>query len=169
LNGVDFKDRIERLREVVKAFRKSSKLGDALSLCRPENETSRCERLVLDVETRWNSTFGMLLSLTKFEGAIRDIGNRKDLRPLSLPVLEDSYFKDTKSLLSPLQACKEEATGILSGADFFTYSKVDVAFAHLLRYRLESDALLFGTFSDPPVIRMDLFFPEQISAARRRL
>jgi hypothetical protein len=205
---------VVKLREVVSTFNRSSKLGDALedeitafydekarvpkeAVDAHTHKKGRVEDLIMDVATRWNSTYDMMDRLLDLERPVRAVCNRKDLWSDELPMLTDTDFDFIRAVLPPLKAAKD-ATEILCGEKFVTASKVYIVFAGLLRFhladepsdpyvrkelkkflrvhilaqwndKLDNDDMLLSTFMDPTVFRMGIFPPELLARAKERI
>lgn len=119
LKNENIQDIIAKIREVVKHFRKSNIANDKL-IKYQENLGKNPLKLILEVPTRWNSTFYMLQRFVNLEECIRSTVAVIDKE---LPVLTSSEWQEMKQLCQVLKPL-ESATRTLSGENYCTASLV---------------------------------------------
>ena len=120
---------IQRLRELVVAFRRSDRYARALH----ESQAPTCKlNLILDVETRWNSTFLMISRAVELKGAVQKalifLDSNENLSGIEWERLTD---------LCEVLQIYHETTVALSASSTVTISKV-VPYLKIMRRALEN-------------------------------
>ncbi|XP_039261082.2 E3 SUMO-protein ligase ZBED1-like [Styela clava] len=123
----DIVDMLETARKIVNFFRRSA--SNMLCLRKKYEEITGKPLLldlIIDVSTRWNSTYEMLLRLNELKWHIRAVvselgeGNRRELSHLEM---KEHYWEILQDLLPILQPFKV-ATAFLEGNNYITLSSL---------------------------------------------
>lgn len=108
-----------KIKHIVSFFHHSVKATDKLGELQDQNGVQR-KKLIMDVETRWNSTFYMMERFLEQHEAITTVLCMLGRAPMCLNSDELQVVKGTVSLLEPF----EEATREISSEKFTSLSKV---------------------------------------------
>lgn len=115
-------DLIDRVKVIVSYFRKSTIANNKLSTYQMNNSISQPKKLIQDVQTRWNSTYYMLVRFVELEDSIRGTLGLLDRAPENLKSDEWTILKELCNVLRPF----EEATKAVSGEKYMSASLVIV-------------------------------------------
>ena len=124
-------------KHLVRRFKKSSKAATALRE-RQTGEGVTAYRLIMEVETRWNSTCCMFTRLLRLEWSVRSVLSdstvisRQDAAHLEMKQEHWDLMRELLPLLEPLK----EMTDILQGQGYPTISLVYPAL-HIIKQELE--------------------------------
>ncbi|XP_014293829.3 E3 SUMO-protein ligase ZBED1 [Halyomorpha halys] len=114
---------VEKVREVVKFVKNSVNITDEIRRKQIEEggiPEDKVKKIILDVKTRWNSTFYMLERFVELSRMLNEILLEKPHAPPMPTALELQLVKDIMSLMQPLEHMTREASGEL----YITISKV---------------------------------------------
>lgn len=113
---------VDKVREVVKYIKNSVTITDELRKKHIESgiPEGQFKKVILDVKTRWNSTFYMLERFVELSRSLNEILLDKPQAPPMPTALELVLIKGLMALLKPLESMTKEASGEL----YTTASKV---------------------------------------------
>lgn len=115
-------DLIEKVKNIVSHFRKSTVANNKLNTCQINNGVKDPKKLIQDIQTRWNSTYYMINRFVELETAIRGTLGLLDNAPNALNSEEWIILQDMINVLKPF----EEATKAISGKNYMTASLIIV-------------------------------------------
>lgn len=113
---------ITKVREIVKFFKKSTTASDELRKAQREKgiKEGNIKKLILDVRTRWNSSFYMINRFIDMLTTINEILITKPLSPPMLIANEIDCLKEITKILNIFEQVTVEA----SGQNYVTLSKI---------------------------------------------
>lgn len=115
-------DLINKVRKIVKWVKSSEIASDELRKLQQKNGVleGNVKKIILDVKTRWNSTFYMLQRFIELCGYVNDLLLNKPHAPPMLTAVELLEVKEIISLMKPVEYMTVEA----SGEQYITISKI---------------------------------------------
>lgn len=113
---------LEKVREIVKWFKRSVSASDQLRKLQSEAgiPEGRLQKVILDVKTRWNSTFYMLQRFSELAPMISNIAFDNVSAPDMITSAQLQYVKESLKILQPLERVTKE----LCAEKFVTLSKI---------------------------------------------
>lgn len=139
---------VEKLRKLVRKIRKSPQMRQKLKkLCLLYQDAYLTP--ILDVKTRWNSTYAMIVRAIKLKTPLRALClNEKELQPLAL---NDAEYKELQVLETLLQKF-DRATNLMSMARHSTIS----SYLPTLNWLLDSLKEFIAENSGPMAVAADV-------------
>jgi hypothetical protein len=121
-NATELMPVLEKVREIVKWFKRSVKASDQLRKRQSEAGITegKQQKIILDVKTRWNSTFYMLQRFSELAPIISNIVFDNVHAPEMITSAELQYLKESLKFLQPLERVTKE----LCGEKFVTLTKI---------------------------------------------
>ncbi|KAJ8916450.1 hypothetical protein NQ315_014667 [Exocentrus adspersus] len=114
---------IEKIKTIVNHFKRSPQATEKLLKCQQQLGSTELLKVILNVETRWNSTYYMIKRLITIQEAIRStVANLKAAKIQMLSEEEWKICEQICTLLNPF----EKATSEMSGEHYLTGSMIIV-------------------------------------------
>lgn len=128
-NSDELKEVLDKVKKLVSYFHHSVKATDKLAQVQDQHDVTR-KKLVMDVETRWNSTYFMLKSVLEQHEVITTTLCLMSKNTMCLTQEEIDCMRNAIALLGPF----EQVTREMSGEKFTSLSKVIPIIRNLQAY-----------------------------------